>query len=428
MTEEYLPGADHRAYKKYTKPGSEGRITWVHPDRIVHIKNLPEYQHYFSPRTTKGQKKALEKLFAERDNIRFEHNLEQGWTQREKNSRKPANKGEWRMLTNANGNPYLAPIGPAKGKFVMFDSWQSNDELMEIYKEAFEEEWVPGKKVRGVYEFVDPHQHFEEPDGGHIIRIDYHSKMEVMMVHFRNKDSVVCYLSVPQTTIDLLRECVGKKDGGREPPHNHLLGVRFWDLVRMRGSQTGGNCPFYYIEGGPSGTFVRKERNPGIAAYNAKRRSKILEEEGVQTEQSLAASTVEDSWSRLEEIIATDSFKKDYDSGKIEPLADFADDIWKAATASWKEKAELLKNNKDAVKELLESSYAEEVQKAEEEGAMKVHSAKLAEDREMMNRDKKKQSGKKNTKKQIDDYNDDDDLDASFFDIGGREDDEDDWF
>ena len=419
MAQEYAPGAY-----------SEGRTGRVDPSYIYHVNQTPLTQGYFSPMSTKGQKAALGRVFREQGVV-FEHNLESGWTQKEKNSRKPTNKGEWRMLTNANGNPYLAPIGPAKGKFVMFDAWESNDELMEIYKYSFEKEWVPGEKWKGVRQYSDPHQSFEEPDGGHIIRIDYNENTECMMVHFKNKGSVVCYLDVPVTTIDQLRECVGKKDGSRKQPHNHLLGVRFWDLIRLRGSQTGGNYPFYYIEGGPSsGKFVR---NPGIVAYNAKRRNKILEEEGVKNrEQSLAESTLEDSWNKIEDILGTASFKRDYDSGSDNisgDIADFADDVWNSENASWKEKAELLKNNKHAVQELLNSSYAREVQQEEEEGAMKVHAAKMAEDREMMNRGKKKQS--KKSKRQIDDYNDDDDLDASFFDVGGdggRGDDEDDWF
>ena len=224
------------------------RLSRVSQNDIVSansLKSQKELQHFFSPFTSRGQRDALRK------SLRFEHSLENGWTQRQRNDRKPDIKGEYRMLINRNGVPYTAPSGPARGKLVLFDSWQSNEELMDIYENAFEKEWIPGTLVHGIPSYVDPHHSFDE-EGGHITRIDYNEDMEVMRVHWANRDYVTCYLGVPVGVYDTLHNCKGKTVSGHGK-HNHLLGITFWDIIRIRGTMHGGRYPFFYNGGAPSG-------------------------------------------------------------------------------------------------------------------------------------------------------------------------------
>lgn len=88
---------------------------------------------------------------------------------------------------------------------------------------------------------------------GHIKRVEYASREQVMRVTFWNNAQVI-YFRVPTTVAGMLKSFAennfvhhpDKKTG--EP--RHILGVVFWNLIRIRGQQHGSHYPFQYEKHG----------------------------------------------------------------------------------------------------------------------------------------------------------------------------------
>lgn len=256
--------------------------------------------------------------------------LSEGWGEKLLNKKKNANRADYRVLFNQYGRPYTVPNGPAKGKIVMFDAWQSNEELLAVYQAAFEDKFVPGLVVNGAFDYADPHMEFT--DDGHITRIQYNIKYEVMCVHWANRNYVTCYLGVRKEIYDQLHECAGITVSGRSR-HNHLLGIRFWDIIRIRGTMTGGRFPFYYVGGAPSGlprsdvsqtaagrkniaehirqSIERNAKNAGMA--NAPMAPYAGVNGPVNLQEKFADNTF---MSNMDAIFNSIPFQQDYDEGK----------------------------------------------------------------------------------------------------------------
>lgn len=91
-----------------------------------------------------------------------------------------------------------------------------------------------------------------DTDGaGHIIRLEYNDYTQVMRVYFR-KGAICVYFRVPMVVFGELYALAQSKittahtfDGNERS----ALGVRFWDLVRIRGSLYGGQFRFTYMQG-----------------------------------------------------------------------------------------------------------------------------------------------------------------------------------
>lgn len=87
-------------------------------------------------------------------------------------------------------------------------------------------------------------------DTGHILKVEYSMYYKVLRVTFRNKHSVVAYMNVPSgVAAELLHLAASNntqvRDNGKL---RHVLGIRFWDLVRIRGTVHGTRYPFKYVE------------------------------------------------------------------------------------------------------------------------------------------------------------------------------------
>lgn len=90
-------------------------------------------------------------------------------------------------------------------------------------------------------------------DKGHIKRIEYTSREQVMRVTFWN-DAKVIYFRVPTACAGMLLhfakdnyEVAPDKETGRS---RHVLGVAFWNYVRIRGQIHGSRYPFQYEQHG----------------------------------------------------------------------------------------------------------------------------------------------------------------------------------
>ena len=88
---------------------------------------------------------------------------------------------------------------------------------------------------------------------GHIKRVEYASREQVMRVTFWN-DAQVIYFRVPTTVAGMLKSFaennfVHHPDEKTGKPR-HILGVAFWNLIRIRGQQHGSRYPFQYEKHG----------------------------------------------------------------------------------------------------------------------------------------------------------------------------------
>lgn len=81
---------------------------------------------------------------------------------------------------------------------------------------------------------------------GHISNMLYNVHTLVLQVTFTNNGSVVCYFNVPSTVVGELFNYAETKV--EDSMGKHLLGKRFWELVRVKGNIHGSRYPFAYTE------------------------------------------------------------------------------------------------------------------------------------------------------------------------------------
>lgn len=111
-------------------------------------------------------------------------------------------------------------------------------------------------------------------DCGHITGLEYSAYFQLLKVNFRAGD-VVIYYRVPST---VAAELLHFAETGQETTNTfdgtqrHVLGVRFWDLIRIRGTKHGSRYRFEYKDkvegtGGPLGRPSSGEYNvvPALA-------------------------------------------------------------------------------------------------------------------------------------------------------------------
>jgi hypothetical protein len=165
-----------------------------------------------------------------------------GWTviqpdQYTKNPQKP----EMVQLQVYSGRKSYVPIGDVE-TFVGFQKLKPeeiNDEMVAYVQKSFASSSGRGR----YYEF----------DGvGHIAHVRYNPTFQVMEVTFVNRGDVVTFMRVPKE-LYLEFEHHAKSNSmslGVDGTQRHLLGIRFWDLVRIRGQRTGARYPFTYTTNG----------------------------------------------------------------------------------------------------------------------------------------------------------------------------------
>lgn len=89
------------------------------------------------------------------------------------------------------------------------------------------------------------------PDG-HISKLEFERKHQTLRVTFENGDVCIFFTIPDQVAGELLALADPSKIAGyhrygsKRGQERHLLGVRFWDLVRIRGQRHGARYPFEY--------------------------------------------------------------------------------------------------------------------------------------------------------------------------------------
>lgn len=96
---------------------------------------------------------------------------------------------------------------------------------------------------------------------GHIAKVEYATYSQILRVTFnQGEQRVCCFFKVPSTVAAELLLFAENKALTRSSVTGkevHILGVRFWDLIRIRGTKYGARYPFTYSE---SGQFTTNKR------------------------------------------------------------------------------------------------------------------------------------------------------------------------
>lgn len=178
---------------------------------------------------------------------KLQHSDSAGWTSL---PRKP----EMRKLTDPlTGNFYDMPVNDYSDflSFIRTDS-----ELSEEYKKSgrLKDTATPADYIDYVFNKSKRGKLVQE-GCGHIALLEYDPYYQLLRVTFASNGNVVVYFRVPNTVANVLISLAqsGAKSTGRDSKPRHLLGIYFWDLVRIRGTIHGSRYAFEYSKGGPTG-------------------------------------------------------------------------------------------------------------------------------------------------------------------------------
>lgn len=103
-----------------------------------------------------------------------------------------------------------------------------------------------------------------DTDGvGHISYIEYVPTHQILRVEFANDGAVVVFFRVPKEVYSELKYLADSKQTAISPvdgTQRHVLGMRFWDIIRIRGQREGGRYRYEYaIEGERTGSVFSKQ-------------------------------------------------------------------------------------------------------------------------------------------------------------------------
>lgn len=171
----------------------------------------------------------------------YEWELSSGWGYKRPEDWDKGIKRRKRKLHDTNGNVYDVYYYPDVDYHLGFSA-ENDQERLAIAQKAFD----LNNPIHG--------EVITQKGCGHISQIEYAQKEHILRVTFTNNGAVCLFFEVPTAVagelIHLAKSKRTRHDG------RHILGVRFWDYIRIRGTQHGAKYPFEYESHG-SGTIVQ---------------------------------------------------------------------------------------------------------------------------------------------------------------------------
>lgn len=171
----------------------------------------------------------------------YEWELSSGWGYKRPEDWDKGIKRRKRKLHDTNGNVYDVYYYPDVDYHLGFSA-ENDQERLAVAQKAFD----PENPIHG--------EVISQKGCGHISQIEYAQKEHILRVTFTNNGAICLFFEVPTAVagelIHLAKSKRTRHDG------RHILGVRFWDYIRIRGTQHGAKYPFEYESHG-SGTIVQ---------------------------------------------------------------------------------------------------------------------------------------------------------------------------
>lgn len=167
-----------------------------------------------------------------------------GWHfARSKGWRSKLKKGDRQKVTlmGSNGIPYQIYVYEPRNKD---GSYGFNDHIG--FRPRNNEDALAYAQVAFDESRAD-HDHIEKQEGcGHITMLEYATRSQVLRVTFKS-GSICLFFRVPdQVAGTLFALARSKATQIRKGVERHVLGITFWDLVRIRGSRVGARYNFEY--------------------------------------------------------------------------------------------------------------------------------------------------------------------------------------
>lgn len=180
---------------------------------------------------------------------------------------KKPSRPEMKELTDSLGNKYYTP------DVIDWDDWvdmfgiHPEGELTERYKNAPDSRKKKREAIESLADWCNwsfdrhdsSYDSFDCPEG-HIERVDYNNSSKIMRVEFRGSGknpvrATVCYFYVPKEVYDTLKKLSEGMDTriGKDGKLRHLVGIYFWDLIRIRGTVHGNRYECCYSASGEGG-------------------------------------------------------------------------------------------------------------------------------------------------------------------------------
>ena len=171
----------------------------------------------------------------------YEWELSSGWGYKRPEDWDKGITRRRRKLHDTNGNVYDVYYYPDVDYHLGFSA-QNDQERLAVAQKAFDPENPTHGEV------------ISQKGCGHISQVEYAQKEHILRITFTNNGAICLFFDVPTAVagelIYLAKSKRTRHDG------RHILGVRFWDYIRIRGTQHGAKYPFEYESHG-SGTIVQ---------------------------------------------------------------------------------------------------------------------------------------------------------------------------
>lgn len=231
--------------------------------------------------------------------------------------RKPS-KSSMKTLTDSLGNQYRTPDMIDYDDFVDMFHIRPEGQLTEEYKNDPKRQNLKSLADWCHWSFDREDSNFDEfwcPEG-HIERVEYNNSSKIMRVSFVTDGAIACYFYVPAEIYQTLKHL---SDGmptrtGRDGKPRHLVGIYFWNLVRVRGTIHGNRYQCCYVSSGDGGGYVKV---PNASKEDVSR----MEEEDAAKRRGVEADLRRDGQHGAADIL----------SGKVDPeeTKNMQNHIWK---------------------------------------------------------------------------------------------------
>ena len=172
----------------------------------------------------------------------YEWELSSGWGYKRPEDWDKGITRRKRKLHDTNGNVYDVYYYPDVDYHLGFSA-QNDQERLAVAQKAFD----PENPTRG--------EVIKQKGRGHIAMLEYAQKEHILRVTFTNNGAVCIFFDVPTAVAGELIH-LADKNTTRHKDGRHMLGIRFWDYIRIRGTQHGAKYPFEYESHG-AGTIVQ---------------------------------------------------------------------------------------------------------------------------------------------------------------------------
>lgn len=178
-------------------------------------------------------------------------------------------KGLRKLRSSLTGDVYMLPSHDYHELVKHFKEHES--ELSDVYKsdnkQLYKNIQTPADYIDFAFEKKSQQKNLvtQECKGGHILKLTYNPLYKLLMVEFTNRGDVCVFFNLPANVAAELMHFAENNTMGissRDGTQRHMVGIYFWDLVRVRGTVHDTRYPFQYTKDFRTGKAFGARPNP----------------------------------------------------------------------------------------------------------------------------------------------------------------------